>query len=187
MAPGPITTVVVGKGSDEAHAGALVALGHGLVEFPLMVGLLYGLDHLVTVAGVKLAIGIVGGLMLVWMGVGMIRDMHQDKLQGQDVARSPVMAGVLLSLGNPYFLVWWATVGAALILRAVDYGLVAFLAFGLLHWLCDLVWNDFLSILSYKGGEFFGRRFQRGVFLLCGGLLVFYGGQLLVETLTAII
>jgi hypothetical protein len=37
MAPGPLAAVTVGKGSKAPHAGALVAVGHAVVEFPLMI------------------------------------------------------------------------------------------------------------------------------------------------------
>lgn len=48
MAPGPLTTVTVGKGSRSPHAGGLVAIGHGIVEFPLMIFIFYGLGVLLT-------------------------------------------------------------------------------------------------------------------------------------------
>ena len=48
MAPGPITAVTIGKGSDSPHAGALVAVGHGIVEFPLMIAIFYGFGRVLT-------------------------------------------------------------------------------------------------------------------------------------------
>jgi threonine/homoserine/homoserine lactone efflux protein len=88
---------------------------------------------------------------------------------------------VLLSIGNPYFLVWWATVGAALILRSVRFGPLGFLAFGLAHWTCDFVWDYLLSAISFKGGQIFGRRFEKGVLLACGGFLLFFGGRFIFD------
>jgi threonine/homoserine/homoserine lactone efflux protein len=181
MAPGPVTTVVVGKGSESPHAGALVAIGHGIVEVPLMVGVLYGVGHVLGRPHVKAAIALVGGAFLLLMGVGMFRGLRQAEVQTRGYAYSPVAAGVLLTLGNPYFLVWWATVGAALILRSVGFGLWGFAAFALVHWLCDFVWDYFLSALSFKGGQFFGQRYQQGAFLVCGAALVFFGGKFIVD------
>lgn len=91
------------------------------------------------------------------------------------------MSGVLLSLANPYFLVWWATVGAALVLRALAFGLLGFIAFGVSHWLCDFGWCYLLSAASHKGGQVLGGRFQRLVFLACGAVLLFFAGKLLAE------
>ena len=182
MAPGPITTVTVARGSKSPHAGSLVAVGHGLVEFPVMVAVFYGVGRLLDQVLVKSVIGILGAAVLVWMGVGMFRTASAAAETAEIQARSPVMAGVLLSLGNPYFLIWWATVGAALVLRSMSFGVAGFLAFGLGHWLCDFAWCNFLSRLSHRGGQFFGGKFQRVVFYACGAALLFFGGKLLVDT-----
>jgi threonine/homoserine/homoserine lactone efflux protein len=181
LAPGPITAVVVGKGGKSPHAGALVAIGHGIAEVPLMVAVFCGVGRLMELSYVRAGIGLLGGMLLLVMGVGMLRSIRKAEVgSGQDT-RSPIVAGALLSIGNPYFLVWWATVGAALIMRSFRFGVLGFVAFGALHWLCDLAWDYFLSALSFKGGAFFGRRFQQVVFAVCGMFLVFSSARLLVE------
>jgi len=181
MAPGPITATVIGRGSKSPHAGALVAIGHGIVELPLMVAVFYGVGQLLDLAYVRAGIAFVGGVFLLVMGGGMFRSIRLGEVGLREQGRTPVIAGIVLSLWNPYFLVWWATVGAALVLRSVQFGVWGFVAFGLLHWLCDFVWCYFLSALSFKGGQFFGRWFQRAIFLACGGLLLFFGARLMVD------
>ena len=181
LAPGPITAVVVGEGNTSPHAGAFVALGHGLVELPLMVAVFYGVGQVVDRPYVRAGVAALGGALLLWMGLGMLRGIKTAAVGLNQASRSPVLSGVVLSVGNPYFLVWWATVGAALIMRAVAFGVGGFVAFALLHWTCDLLWDYFLSALSFKGGAFFGRRFQQVVFGVCGAFLVFSSGRLVVE------
>ena len=73
-----------------------------------------------------------------------------------------------------YFLIWWATVGATLVLNSTNFGLAGFIIFAIVHWLCDFVWLWILSAVSYKGGEIFGRLFQKIVFLICGVLLILF-------------
>jgi threonine/homoserine/homoserine lactone efflux protein len=187
MAPGPITTVVVGKGSESPHAGAWVAIGHGIVEFPLMVAVFLGVGYLLDAPYVQASIALMGGLFLLWMGIGMLRGIKQESIHGRGQRASPVLSGILLSIGNPYFLIWWATVGAALILRSTQFGVLGFLAFALAHWLCDFVWDYFLSALSFKGGQFFGRRFQEVIFAACGVLLLFFGGKLILDGISSLI
>jgi threonine/homoserine/homoserine lactone efflux protein len=181
MAPGPVTSVVVGKGSESPHAGALVALGHGIVELPLMVAVYYGVGRLVRLTQTSAAIALVGGLFLLWMGFDMLRSLRRDTVQEVHSAHTPLVAGILLSVGNPYFLVWWATVGAALIVRSIRFGIWGFLALALSHWTCDLVWDYALSALSFKGGQVFGARFRRGVFLVCGACLILFGGRFVID------
>lgn len=187
MAPGPITTVVIGKGSESPHAGAWVALGHGIVEIPLMVAVFFGVGYLLDAPYVQASIALLGGLFLLWMGIGMLRGIKQESIRGRGYGSSPVVSGILLSIGNPYFLVWWATVGAALIMRSVRFGVMGFLAFALAHWLCDFAWDYFLSALSFKGGQFFGRRFQEVIFVACGVLLLFFGGKLILDGVRSLI
>jgi threonine/homoserine/homoserine lactone efflux protein len=181
IAPGPMTATIVGKGSKSPHAGALVAIGHGIVEFPLMVAVFYGIGQLFDLPYVKTGIALVGGLFLLVMGVGMLRSTRQGEMSSSEQGHTPVIAGIMLSVGNPYFFIWWATVGAALILRSVEFGVWAVVAFGLLHWLSDFLWSYFLSALSFKGGQFFGRWFQQAIFLVCGGMLLFFGVRLVID------
>lgn len=183
MAPGPITAVTVGKGSESPHAGAMVAIGHGVVEFPLMVLILYGFGYLLGQFYVKALAALVGGLFLFMMAVGMFRSLKEAEVSSSKYTRSPLIAGIILSLGNPYFLLWWATVGATLILRSVSFGVAGFLVFALFHWLCDFFWCYLLSALSFRGGQFCGRRFQQVLFAVCGVLLLFFSGKLILDAI----
>jgi threonine/homoserine/homoserine lactone efflux protein len=179
IAPGPITSVTVGFGNENPRAGAWVAVGHGLVEFPLMVGVFFGVGYLVDLPTVKAIIALVGSAFLLYLGIDMLRGIKEEQIAPMGSKRSPILAGALLSAGNPYFLIWWATVGASLILRSVEFGLLGFAAFAVAHWLCDLTWDTFLSAVSFQGGQLFGRRFQQVVFGISGGFLIFYSGKLI--------
>lgn len=181
MSPGPLSAVTVGKGSESPHAGALIALGHGVVELPLIGLVALGMGTLFKLPYVKMAIALIGGGLLLWMGVGMLRDVKGARVSANGGHRFPFVAGVLLSAGNPFFLIWWATVGAGLVGHALEFGPGGLLALTVTHWLCDFGWSYFLSALSFKGGAFFGRRFQQAIFLLCGVFLLFFGGKYVVE------
>jgi len=181
MAPGPLTTVTVGKGSKSPHAGGLIAVGHGIVEFPLMIFIYYGLGTLLTRASVRAPIALMGGLFLLFMGIDMLRSLNEVTIGSSKDARSPILIGILLSAGNPYFLVWWATVGATLISNSLNFGWVGFSIFVPIHWLCDLIWLYFLSILSFRGGQFFGKKFQKILFATCGGFILLFGGKFIFD------
>ena len=171
----------MGKGSESPHAGAWVAIGHGVVEFPLILSIFYGFGSLLKLPLVKTAIALAGGMLLLIMGVGMLRSIRAVEAHSGYESHSPMVAGVLLTLGNAYFLIWWATVGATLIARSIQFGMAGFLMFALTHWACDFFWDYFLSALSFKGGQFFGRRFQKVVFAICGAFLLFYSVRSIVH------
>lgn len=182
ISPGPITAVTVGQGSRSPHAGAFVAVGHGVVELPLMAAIFFGAGTFLALDPVKMAVFALGGAFLFWMGIGMLRNLGAAQTE-TDAAGSPFLAGVFLSLWNPYFLVWWATVGATLITKAIAFGFAGFLIFAAVHWFCDFVWYSVLSVVSYKGGHVFGAVFQRAVFGVCGVFLLIFGGMFLLDAL----
>jgi threonine/homoserine/homoserine lactone efflux protein len=181
MMPGPITAVTIGKGSESPHAGAKIAVGHGFVEFPLMVAFYFGLGRLLDIMYVKAGIGLVGGLFLLFMSTSMFLSIKEAELKSGKYSSAPVTAGIILSLGNPYFLVWWATIGSSLIMRSIEFGILGIILFALVHWLCDFIWDYFLSTLSFKGGRLMGKIFQKTVFSLCGASLLFFGGKFIYD------
>ncbi len=181
MAPGPLTAVTLGKGTESPHAGALIALGHGIIEIPLMVSILLGFGHFLESVYVKDIIALIGGIFLLVMGIGMIRDARGINVERVGGIHSPMVTGILLSAGNPYFLIWWVTVGATLIVRSIGFGLAGFIIFAVIHWLCDFLWCYGLSAMSFKGGRFFGCRFQKTLFVFCGVFLFVFSGKFILE------
>lgn len=181
MAPGPITAVTVSKGTKSPHAGAIIALGHGIVEIPLMILILYGFGEILKILYIKAIIGLLGGLFLLKMGFSLLKGIKQAKIDSSNDPRSPLMAGIILSLTNPYFLIWWATIGSILIFRSYAFGLLGFTIFMIAHWSCDFLWLYFLSTLSFKGGQFFGKRLQQVLFAICGVFLLFFSAKFIYD------
>jgi len=186
MAPGPITAVTIGKGSQSPHAGAKIAIGHGIVEFPLMIALYFGFGILIEQWPIKTAIGLIGGIFLLWMGIGMLKSI-KVAVGTYHEKRSATNAGIMLTLGNPYFLVWWVSVGAFLVFRAMEYGIWGFILFALVHWLCDFLWLYFLSAATHRGSHFFGKIFQQILFGVCGIFLVFFSIKFFYDALLILI
>lgn len=176
MAPGPLTVVVVGKGARSPSAGALIALGHGVVEFPVMALIVVGLAPILKHDAVATALGLAGGAVLLWMGIGLLRTVRAPALEAtRERQASPLLAGMLMSAGNPYFVVWWATVGATLVFRAWEFGLWQLVLFAVIHWSLDLIWYYVLSSASYRGTRLLGPRFLSAVSLVAGLVLLFFG------------
>jgi threonine/homoserine/homoserine lactone efflux protein len=176
MAPGPVTAAAIGMGARLRFAGMLLAIGHGIVEFPLMVLIVLGMGRILQLPTAQIVIGLAGGAFLLIMAVGMLKSLRSAEIQETKVANSaPLLAGIILSAGNPYFLFWWATVGLALATTATGIGIWAFALFAVVHWLCDFIWLSVLSWASFKGTGLFGPRSQRIVLLICAVALFFFG------------
>lgn len=182
MAPGPMTAAVLAAATRYRHAGAWLAVGHAVVELPLVVLIAAGIGKLLELDGVRIGIGLVGGAFLLWMG-GQLLVSSRDPGTDDDVSgqRHPFLTGIILSAANPYFLIWWATVGLALITQAARWGVLAFALFALVHWVCDLVWLETLSLAASKGTELLGRRSRQGLLIVCGLVLLGFGGKFLFD------
>lgn len=186
MAPGPVTAVTLGKGNESPHAGVWIAVGHAVVEFPLIALLYFGFAKLLKLPMMEEAIAFVGGLFLLYMGYGLFKDIKNVDVKEKKDPRTPFVAGILLSAGNPYFLLWWATVGVALINKSIGFGFIGLIVFAFVHWLCDLAWLWFLSAVSWQGGKFFGKKFQEIVFGICSLVLFAFGGIFLYNAIHGI-
>jgi len=177
LAPGPVTAAAIGMGSRNRFAGVLMALGHGVVEFPLMVLLLFGVGRLLKLPSVGIIIGLAGGGFLILLAVQMFRELRTSSGQAAQVTKGgPLAAGVLLSAGNPYFLLWWVAVGLPLITTAMtSFGLWAFALMAIAHWSCDLLWLTALSWASFKGSVLLGPKRRRIVLAICAAAMLGFG------------
>jgi threonine/homoserine/homoserine lactone efflux protein len=176
MQPGPVSATVITMGARNRYAGALLAIGHVIIEFPVMVLIILGIGKLFRLEKVQVAIGLAGGAFLLLMAAQMMMSIRSKTDQQTKVLKDrPVLAGVILSASNPYFLIWWATVGLALATRATQWGMWAFALFAVVHWSVDLMWLQILSWVSFKGSKVFGQRGQRTVILICALALLAFG------------
>lgn len=182
MAPGPMTAVAVADGTKSPNSGVFIAIGHGIIEIPLMILIFYGIGFINDVPLFKPIISLIGGIVLLAMAYGMFKSSKIVEEDQKTSHRSSLWSGILLSLYNPYFILWWLMVGAVLILDAAKFGIWGFVAFAFVHWSCDLVWYYILSSMSYKGGRFFGANFQKIVFIFCGIFLMIFSGMYIFDS-----
>ena len=176
MAPGPVTAAAIAMGARNRFAGALMAIGHGIVEFPLIILITLGMGVILKSPATKIVIGFAGGIFLLFMAIQMMRDLSGTEDQEVKVTSSgPLVAGIVLSGGNPFFLIWWASVGLNLAITAAGFGIWAFALFAIVHWLCDLVWLSALSWAAFKGSVLLGPRNQRVALMICSLALFGFG------------
>jgi len=163
-------------GTRNRWAGTLMAIGHGIIEFPLIVIIILGLDYYFKLTKVQIAIGLAGGIFLMLMAVQSLLSLKADTQNEQKTLSSkPVLAGIILTASNPYFLLWWATVGLALATQSTQWGIWAFALFALAHWSVDLIWLQILSWASFKGSVLLGPRGLKVVLICCSAALFGFG------------
>jgi threonine/homoserine/homoserine lactone efflux protein len=178
VVPGPVTAVVAEQTIKRGFVAApLVVLGHGILEVSVVILLSTGWGHLVTGETATGVIGIIGGGVLAWMGGGMMRNARNVSLNIQNAGTAvsktgPVVAGMITTLANPYWFLWWATIGASYVAFSLEYGAKGVLLFFSGHILSDLIWLSLLAFALVSGKKFIGDRVYRGIIFLLGLFLV---------------
>ena len=182
MMPGPMFTVTLAKSLKSPWAGVMVSLGHAVVEVPLIMLVYFGLVDFFQNDIVKLVLSVLGGGMIIWMGIDLFRARRKLAREGRDTSYNAFVAGILMSALNPFFLVWWVTVGSLLLVTFVDavgtWGLPFFI---IVHWFCDLVWLSIVSLAIYRTHSFWGEKVQEWVFIVLSVALLYFGGQFIVK------
>jgi threonine/homoserine/homoserine lactone efflux protein len=178
LMPGPLLTITLSESARRGfHAGPLIVLGHGILELFLLLLLLLGLAPILKNDQVIGSVGVVGAVVLIWMAVGMVRSLPSlslERVSKDSKSTNPVWAGVLMSLANPYWIIWWATIGLGYILYSFTVGLLGVAAFFAGHILADLAWYAAVSFAVAHGRRFMSDKIYKGVIACCAlALLVF--------------
>lgn len=179
MMPGPLLTVTVSESTRRGViAGPLMILGHGLLELVLVVALLAGLAPFLVRDDVFIAIALFGGSILLWMGFSMFRELPNLSLQVQsseEKQKNLIISGVVLSAINPYWLIWWASIGIGYIMHSLKTGLIGVVAFFVGHIFADLAWYAFISFGIAKGRHLFSDLIYRRLIGACAVFLILFG------------
>jgi threonine/homoserine/homoserine lactone efflux protein len=177
LMPGPLLTVTISESPHRGQiTGPLLILGHGLLELSLVAALILGLAPILQLPAVFIITALLGAGILVWMAWGMLRALPGLSLEipaSRTTGRNLVAAGILLSLANPYWSIWWVTIGLGYITHSLAWGLWGALFFFSGHILADLLWYSAVSTAIWKGRKFISDRTYRlmigacAIFLLC--------------------
>lgn len=201
MMPGPLLTVTIGESARRGFlAGPLIVAGHAILELVLILALVGGLSALLATESISHIIAVLGGAFLLYMGAGMARDaaagrisffkmadqFRQDGEAGESGGKAvrqtvqkrihPVLAGILVSVSNPYWTLWWATIGLGYITLSLQKGTLGLASFFTGHILADLVWYSLISAVVAGGRAFLSDRIYRGIIAACGIFLLGLGG-----------
>jgi threonine/homoserine/homoserine lactone efflux protein len=185
LAPGPLSFAVLMQGSKGgALAGFSCAIGHTLVEFPLVLALALGLLAATSQPFVKSVIGVAGGIGLIVFGILQIRDtictaptVNQPAKRTTLPASALVLGAALTGL-NPYFILWWLTIGSVLIIQALAFtALLGVLVMYVSHVWMDYAFMTALAHFGRKGEAIVGSKYYRIVLGIFGAILIYYGAS----------
>lgn len=187
MVPGPMFAVTVAKSYRTPWAGAQISLGHVVIELPLILLIYFGFAGFFQNSVVQLVLSLLGGGMIIWLGISMFRARAEVVQRGKELPYNAFVAGIITSGLNPYFLLWWATIGLLLVMKFRDFGTTGLIALIITHWLCDFTWLSVVSLLIYRTQRLWGKKVQQGIFIVCSLLLIGFGGWFLVSGIQMVV
>jgi threonine/homoserine/homoserine lactone efflux protein len=129
------------------------------------------------------------------MSVDLVKTSRRAELSS-DASRSsfgvatsaPILSGFVASSVNPYFYVWWATVGNVFTMKGLEIaGLLGVAVFLISHWMSDLSWYTLVSWSVGKGRRYVTDRVYRAILGVCGLFLFILASAFLYAALTATI
>ncbi len=185
LTPGPLFLASTLRATRSGWVARIeCAFGHTLVKLPLVIGLALGLSsHLL---GSVRVIGVVGGATLVAFGTLQLiqarKPVRLDERQGSRWdQRSGVIVGLVFTGINPFFLIWWATVGSLLIAEALLLGafLGVLIMFAAHIWM-DYAWLGGTASLTARGRSFLGKWYR--ILLIAFGIgMLYFGTEFIVS------
>jgi len=193
LSPGPVLTFTIYRSltTEKGYlAGLFITLGHATLEFGLIIALLLGASFFLQNIIVYTAIGIIGGILLIFFGFMVIKDVYDKPVEINlaEVKRENIkgfsgnsfLGGIIVSLSNPFWTLWWAGIGLGLMisLNVSFQDPIELLLFYLGHETGDLIWFWPISIIVYLGGKTLNPKIYRWVLFFCGVFMIFFGTYL---------
>jgi threonine/homoserine/homoserine lactone efflux protein len=176
LAPGPTLLATVNSSLQEGwRAGPKVAAGHALVEVLIFLVIVGGLASVMQ--QYTRGISIAGGLALIAFGIMTAigsRSAVLKKPEGKS-SGSAFLAGAVTSAANPYFWIWWLSVGSAFLLSGLNSSLIMAAAFIVGHWGADFGWYTLVSGSLDRGRSVLSQGSYRSILGICGAFLICFG------------
>ena len=190
MMPGSLLTYVIRQSLKEGpKVGFIVIVGHALLELALIIGIFLGLDMVLRSDAAQITIGLIGGILLCYIGADMIVKAARGKVSVDMDAQTKssdriMLSGALLSMANPYFLLWWAVIGLGFLTQAYrDFAVWGVAVYFAGHITADFAWYGLISTVVGTTRKFIKQKPYRIIIMVLGGLLIFFGARFLIDAL----
>ena len=184
MSPGPVFSANIIYGLKEGKiAGLKIAVGHTIVEFPLIILLGTGIITSNIFPEFRVLIAVIGALGLFAFAGLQIKSIFQKNFQKNiKPSRGPILAGIFLSALNPFFIIWWLTVGLKLITESIElWGFLGIIILFLFHIWMDYVWLYIVAFFASKSRNFLSNRNYKILVISLAIVLIYFGLRFLTE------
>lgn len=183
MAPGPLFASTIASGAKQRLAGLKIAIGHTIIELPLVLGIGLGVLSLEAFPQFRGIIAVLGAASIFVFAILQIRStMFGTTIR--NTRYGPYLTGIILTGLNPFFLVWWFSIGIKLISDAmVLWSVWGILIMFAIHIWMDFAWLGFVSALSSKGAKLLSARSYKIFVIGINGAMIYFGVSFLLDVL----
>jgi threonine/homoserine/homoserine lactone efflux protein len=181
LTPGPLFFANLAYATHhDKWSGIKIAYGHTAVELPLIIILAAGLFTFDTAKKYASVVGLIGGIaILAFAGLqiaSIIKEKRRHDTSSIAGNKGPFIVGIALSALNPFFILWWFTIGSKLIVDSAAFGLATGVAilFALHIWM-DYAWLVSTAYLASKGAFVLKSKYYPTLLLGLTVVLIYYG------------
>ncbi len=194
LVPGPMLTLTISSVAQKGFwSSFFISLGHSILELLVVISFFLGiLKYLDNQIIIKI-VGILGGLFLLYLGADILYSVFKKKIKlnldpglnkkNIDIKYSFnfMLKGAIVSLINPYWYVWWISIGAAFMIKSVKFNLIGVSSFYLGHISADFIWFMFVGFLISSGKKFFNQKIYKTILIICAIFLFYLGIKFLID------
>ena len=187
MSPGPLFAANITHGlKNGTKAGIKIAIGHSLVEFPLVILLGIGILSMEVFPEFRTIISILGAITLFVFAFLQIKTiLNKNKKISTKLKQGPIITGILLSGLNPFFIIWWLTIGLKLISDAMAiWAFAGILIVFVLHIWMDFVWLGATAFLISKSKRIISNTNYKIIVLALSAILIYFGITFLIDVIS---
>jgi threonine/homoserine/homoserine lactone efflux protein len=179
LSPGPLTIATIALGARGGwRSGILVSLGHTLFELPYLVVLVFAFNVLTGFLRASVSIlAVVGALVILYFAYLLLRDAYRGvnlNTSNTLISTNPLIVGFMFTALNPYFLIWWLSIGMTLIAQIQNIGLTSLVIIYPAHVWLDFAWLSIVAGLSKRGSKALSLRGQRIMLAILGVILIIF-------------
>ena len=184
MSPGPLFAANIVYGLKEGKiAGLKMAVGHTIVELPLIILLGIGTVSIETFPEYRITLTIIGAIGLFSFAALQIKSIFKKNFEkSRNPTKNSFFAGIFLTALNPFFLIWWFTIGFILITESIVlWGIYGILILFIFHIWMDYVWLFAIAGLASKAKNILSNRNYKMLIIGLSMILVYFGINFLLQ------
>lgn len=194
LVPGPMLTLVITSVAQRGFwTSFFIVVGHSILELAVVASFYLGILKYLNNPIVLKVISALGGTFLIYMGVNILvsifrkkiklnldKTLYKNRIDGKNTFII-TGKGILISLANPYWYVWWLSIGAAFMIKSVKFSFAGVSSFYIGHIIADFIWYLFIGFIISSGRRFLNQKVYTGILVACSLFLFYLGVKFIVD------